>query len=165
MRRGAKHGESPGRRPLELSVSRGSDLEPARPSPHGCDCYPWPDKCPYCGVQPDDHPLPTGEITRMTPTIEEKYTHMRANADAFVESMRVMVAKFEREGNEDMACNLRVWCLNPWEAAVRDDESGDLWPTCEVCGDPIKNDIDRFSGDECDFHRSCVEDAPVPTGM
>lgn len=20
--------------------------------PHECDCYPWPDQCPYCGGQP-----------------------------------------------------------------------------------------------------------------
>lgn len=94
----------------------------------------------------------------MEPTIEEKYRHMRANAEAFVESMRVMVAKFERDGNEDMACNLRVWCLTPWEAAIRDDDSGDLWTTCEVCEKPIKDDADRLSSDEgCDFHRSCVE--------
>ena len=22
----------------------------------GCDCYPWPDKCPYCGGQPVPRP-------------------------------------------------------------------------------------------------------------
>ena len=92
------------------------------------------------------------------PTTEEKYRHMRDNAEAFVESMRVMVAKFERDGNEDMACNLRVWCLTPWEAAIRDDDDGDLWPICEACGEPIKDQAELVGSDDgCDLHRSCVD--------
>lgn len=51
MRRGAKHGESPGRRTQETAVRVGK-LETPRPSPHACDCYPWPHKCPYCNGQP-----------------------------------------------------------------------------------------------------------------
>lgn len=91
------------------------------------------------------------------PTIEEKYQCLRQNAEAFVESMRAMVAAYERDGNEDMASKLKVWALMPWEAAIRDDDSGDLWPTCEVCGQPIKSDADHVRGDDCEFHRSCVE--------
>lgn len=93
----------------------------------------------------------------MQPTIEEKYQHMRTNAEAFVESMRVMVGVAERDGNEDLASKLKVWALSPWEAAIRDDDAGDLWPTCEACGEPIKNEADRISGEEHDFHRSCVD--------
>jgi hypothetical protein len=90
-------------------------------------------------------------------TVQEKYDHMRANAEAFVESMRVMVAKAERDGDEDLARKLRVWSLNPWEAALRDDDSGDLWFTCEVCGQPIKDEAEQISSEDgCWFHQSCV---------
>jgi hypothetical protein len=91
------------------------------------------------------------------PTLEEKYQHLRDNVEAFVESMRTMVAAQERDGDEDLASKLKVWCLMPWEAALKADESGDLWPVCEACLEPIKTEIDRVSGDACDFHRSCVE--------
>jgi len=91
-------------------------------------------------------------------TIQEKYDHMRSNAEAFVESMRLMVDMAERQGDEDLASKIRVWALNPWEAAIRDDDSGDLWPTCEVCGAPIKGDADRISSEDgCDFHQSCCD--------
>lgn len=92
------------------------------------------------------------------PTIEEKYQHMRDNAEAFVESIGTMVAKAERDGDEDLACKLKVWALNPWQAAIRDDDSGDLWPICEVCQQPIKADAEHISSEDgCDFHRTCVE--------
>lgn len=91
------------------------------------------------------------------PTTVERYRHMRLNAEAFVENMRAMVAAAEREGDEDLATKLKVWCLMPWEAAIRDDDSGDLWPLCEVCSKPIKGEADHIASDECDFHRSCVE--------
>jgi hypothetical protein len=91
-------------------------------------------------------------------TLQEKYDHMRANAEAFVKSISAMVAKAERDGNEDLACNLRVWALTPWQAAIRDDDSGDLWPSCEVCSNHIKNDAEVVSSEDgCYFHRSCVE--------
>lgn len=90
------------------------------------------------------------------PTVDERYQHLHSNAAAFVENMRAMVAALKRDGDEDMATKLRVWCLMPWEAALRDDTSGDLWPVCEACGKPIKNEADRISGDAMDFHRSCL---------
>lgn len=91
------------------------------------------------------------------PTTEERYRHMRDNAEAFVENMESMVAKYEREGKEDMASKLKVWCLMPWQAALRDDASGDLWPICEICSKPIKSDADRLSSEDgCDFHRHCI---------
>ncbi len=93
----------------------------------------------------------------MLPTIDEKYTHMRQNAEAFIDSMRTMVEVCERDGNDDLASKLRVWCLSPWEAAIKDDDTGDLWPTCEACGLPIKDDADRVSSEDCCFHQSCVE--------
>lgn len=93
----------------------------------------------------------------MQPTIEEKYQHMRDNAEAFVESMRAMIGLAARKGDLELESQLRVWCLNPWEAALRDDDAGDLWPTCEACGEPIKTEADRVSSDECSFHRSCVD--------
>ena len=92
------------------------------------------------------------------PTIEEKYQHMRDNAEAFVESMKVMVAAAKRDGDEDLATKLQVWALNPWIAAICDDDSGDLWPVCEVCDQPIKDEAERIgSEDGCDFHRTCVD--------
>lgn len=91
------------------------------------------------------------------PTLEEKYQHLRDNVEAFVDTMRTMVEAQERDGNEDLASKLKVWCLMPWEAALKADDAGDLWPVCEACMEPIKNEIDRVSGDACDFHRSCVE--------
>jgi hypothetical protein len=90
------------------------------------------------------------------PTIEEKYQHMRANAEAFVKSMRALVASAAARGDEDLESNLKVWCLMPWEAAIRDDDSGDLWSLCEACGEPIKNYADKISSEECDFHSDCI---------
>jgi hypothetical protein len=95
----------------------------------------------------------------MQPTIEEKYQHMRTNAEAFANTMRAMVAVAEKDGNEDLASKLRVWCLTPWEAAIRDDDAGELWATCEVCGNPIKEDSELLSdADGVTFHKSCLPD-------
>jgi len=93
----------------------------------------------------------------MQPTTEERYRAMRDNAEAFVQSMAVMVAAAERDGDEDLASKLRVWALMPWEAAIRDDDSGDLWWTCEVCGEPIKDEANLVMSEDCQFHRKCVE--------
>lgn len=90
------------------------------------------------------------------PTIEERYRHLRENAEAFITNMATMVEAAERDGDNDLASKLKVWALMPWQAAIRDDDSGDLWPVCEACGEPIKDDSDRVSGDAMDFHRSCV---------
>lgn len=95
--------------------------------------------------------------TTANPTTDERYRHMRENAEAFIQSMQAMVAAAERTGDEDMASKLRVWCLMPWEAAIRADNTGELWSLCEVCGEPIKNDADHAYSDDCNFHRSCVE--------
>lgn len=91
------------------------------------------------------------------PTTAERYQHMRENAEAFVESMQTMVAAAQRDGDEELATKLKVWCLMPWEAAIHADDSGDLWSSCEVCGQPIKSDADHTSDGACDFHRSCIE--------
>lgn len=90
------------------------------------------------------------------PTTEERYKHFRENAQAFVENMRIMVAALERDGKEAEATNLKVWALMPWEAAIRDDDSGDLWPICEICSKPIKGDAELISGGDCDIHRDCL---------
>jgi hypothetical protein len=94
----------------------------------------------------------------MQPTLEEKYQHLRTNAELFIRNMALSVKVAEDSGDLDLAVKLRVWCLSPWEAAVRDDDTGELWPTCEACGEPIKDDADRISSDDCCFHRSCIED-------
>lgn len=80
-------------------------------------------------------------IISMPPTAAERIEFWRKNAEAFVQSMGVMVAALERDGKADEATNLKVWALMPWEAALRDDQSGDLWPTCEACGMPIKGTV------------------------
>lgn len=93
----------------------------------------------------------------MQPTLEEKYQHMRINALAFVNTMRRMVAVAEEKGNEDLSSKLKVWCLMPWEAALRADESGELWLSCEVCGKPIKDDGEMLSDEDANhFHKSCI---------
>jgi hypothetical protein len=92
----------------------------------------------------------------MTPTTEERYQHMRENAEAFVQGMQAMVTAAEERGDEDMASKLRVWCLMPWQAAIEADDAGDLWPICECCEKPIKDDAERVSGDACDFHKACL---------
>jgi len=90
------------------------------------------------------------------PTLQERYQHLRDNAEAFVTSIQTMVEACERDGKDDLASKLKVWCLMPWEAAIRCDDTGDLWCTCGVCGKPIKSEADRMGGEDCDFHRSCV---------
>ena len=90
------------------------------------------------------------------PTLQERYDYFKRNAEAFVQSMSTMVAAFQRDGDAETASRLKVWCLMPWQAALRDDASGDLWPVCEACLKPIKDEADRVSGDACDFHRACV---------
>jgi hypothetical protein len=97
------------------------------------------------------------KVHHLPPSSGERYAHLKENAEAFVETMRTMVAACERDGNEDLATKLRVWCLMPWEAALSADASGELWPLCEVCGQPIKAEADHLSSDDgCDLHRSCV---------
>lgn len=91
------------------------------------------------------------------PTLRERYTHLRENAEAFVTSMQVMVDALKRDGKDDQACDLEVWALNPWKSALRDDDTGDLWLTCEVCSKPIKDDSEAtYSDDGCHFHLACV---------
>lgn len=97
----------------------------------------------------ENHPMP--------PTIEEKYQHLRDNAEAFVASMKTMVTALERDGKTEEATNLRVWCLMPWQAAIRDDDSGELWTLCEACGGPIKNPDDAVAGEDFTLHRACAQ--------
>lgn len=94
------------------------------------------------------------------PTTEDRYQHMRENAEAFVQSMQAMIASFEREGDEDMASRLKVWCLSPWQAAIAADDCGDLWTICVACGKPIKTDVEHVAAEDCSFHRACVEHSP-----
>jgi hypothetical protein len=100
----------------------------------------------------------TAEIVRLIPepTVTERYAHLRENAEAFVESMKVMVRAAEREGDLDLATKLRVWCLMPWRSALADDASGDLWWTCEACEKPIKDGTEVATEDGCWLHKSCV---------
>lgn len=93
----------------------------------------------------------------MTPTLQERYEALRKNAEAFVESMTIMVASLERDGKTEEALHHRVWSLMPWQAAIAADDSGDLWPICEACGKPIKGET--VSGGECDLHPACAEGA------
>lgn len=88
------------------------------------------------------------------PTLQERYEHFRDNAKAFVETMETMVASIERAGDEDLSSKLRVWALMPWQAALTADETGDLWPICEVCSKPIKGAIAH--SEDCEFHPECV---------
>jgi len=90
------------------------------------------------------------------PTTQERYEHLRKNAEAFVESLATMVAHLEAQGKDEEASHLRVWALMPWQAALRDDTSGDLWPTCESCGKPIKDEAELFHAEECDLHLGCL---------
>ena len=87
-------------------------------------------------------------------TTQERYQALRGDAEAFAATMRIMVAAAERDGNDDLASKLRVWALLPWEASLRTDDSGDLWPICEACGAPIKGEV--VSGGECDLHPACA---------
>jgi hypothetical protein len=80
------------------------------------------------------------------------------DAECFVESMKAVIAALERDGKEDEACHLRVWCLMPWEASIRNDDSGDLWSTCEICGEPIKEDNAIHDDGGCTMHTACVDD-------
>lgn len=99
----------------------------------------------------------TAEIVPLVqpPTTEERYKCFRENAELFVQNTRTMVESLERDGKKQEASNLRVWALTPWEAMLRDDDSGDLWPVCEACGCPIKNDAEYVSGGDVDLHRAC----------
>lgn len=98
------------------------------------------------------------QIVAMPPTTEERYRHLRENAEAFVEGIKAMIAAAKRNDDTALASKLEVWCLNPWMAALRDDDTGDLWFTCEVCSLPIKQDADRLGSDDgCWFHRACVD--------
>lgn len=92
------------------------------------------------------------------PTMEERHKYWRDNAAIFVGHMKIMIAALQRDGKEQEATNLRVWALMPWEATIRDDDSGDLWPVCEVCGLPIKEPTEVVSSAEVDItaHKSCV---------
>jgi hypothetical protein len=90
------------------------------------------------------------------PTLQERYDHFRKNAEAFVETLKTLVDHHERRGDEDMASKLRVTALMPWQAALDADKSGDLWPICEVCQLPIKDDEDYAASEDCCFHRQCV---------
>lgn len=90
--------------------------------------------------------------------MQERYEHMRSNAEAFVRSMKIMVDAAEADGDPDLASKLRTWALMPWEAALRDDNSGELWWNCEVCGKSIKDDAERIPSDDgCQFHKACVD--------
>lgn len=92
------------------------------------------------------------------PTLDERYRHFRENAEAFVMSMETMVAALERDGKADEATNLKVWALMPWQAAIRDDDSGDLWPICEACQKPIKDEADIVDGgDGVLLHSVCCD--------
>jgi hypothetical protein len=94
------------------------------------------------------------------PTLQERYGHLRDNAYAFVEGMEAIIQSLESKGEEDLATKLRVWCLMPWQAALRNNARGELWWTCEVCGEPIKSDAYQIATDDgCQFHQSCVTDA------
>ena len=91
------------------------------------------------------------------PTLQERYNHLRENAEAFVQSMQSMVDALNRDGKSDQACELEVWALMPWKAAIAADDTGDLWLTCEVCSKPIKDDAECMSSDDgCHFHAACV---------
>lgn len=90
------------------------------------------------------------------PTTQERYKHLRENAECFVSSMKTMVESLERDGNKEWASRLKVWALMPWQAAIKCDDNGELWPVCEACLQPIKNEAERISGDACDFHKKCV---------
>lgn len=90
------------------------------------------------------------------PTTEERYRYFRENAEIFVKNLAVMIADVEAKGNEEQAAQLRAWALMPWEAAIRDDDSGDLWPVCEGCGKPIKDDSDIVAYGDATMHSTCA---------
>lgn len=91
------------------------------------------------------------------PTIEERYRHLRANAEAFIENSKVR-AKIERNRKRYGAARAIDESIRSWQAAIDDDDSGSLWPVCEVCGEPIKNDTEHLSSDDgSDFHAKCVD--------
>ena len=94
------------------------------------------------------------------PTLLERYQHFRENAEIHVKNLLHSIERIEKEGNLDHAADLRVLALQPWEAVLRADNSGDLWPTCEVCGKPIKDDDDLIVGEDVDLHRSCLPEGP-----
>lgn len=91
------------------------------------------------------------------PTTAERLQAFRDNALAFVAHMHILEAA---AGNEELASIIRVNCIQPWQAALRDDETGDLWPICEVCSKPIKDEGELISDPDegLHFHKSCVPD-------
>lgn len=90
------------------------------------------------------------------PTTQERYQHLRENAEAFVLSMETMIDALRRNGKREQADQLNVWCLMPWRAAIRDDNTGDLWWVCEACEKPIKDGTEVAAEDCCWLHRACV---------
>lgn len=91
------------------------------------------------------------------PTFEERYRHLLDNAQAFIESAKVR-AKIERGRKRYGAARAIDESIRSWQAALDDDNSGNLWPTCEVCGEPIKDDAEHLSSDDgCYFHAKCVD--------
>lgn len=91
------------------------------------------------------------------PTFEERYRHMRENAEAFIANAKVR-AKIERERKRYSAALAIDESIRSWQAAIDDDDSGRLWPVCEVCGEPIKDDAEHlWSDDGCDFHSACLD--------
>lgn len=91
------------------------------------------------------------------PTFEERYRHLRDNAEAFIENAKVR-AKIERDRKRYGAARAIDESIRSWQAAIDDDDSGHLWPTCEVCGKPIKNESEiRSNDDGCDFHAACCD--------
>lgn len=90
------------------------------------------------------------------PTTQERYQHLRGNAEAFVTSIAAMVEALERDGKSKQASELKVWALMPWQAALRDDDTGDLWWICEACEKPIKDGTEVAAEDCCWLHRACI---------
>lgn len=97
------------------------------------------------------------------PTIQERYEHLRENAEAFVRSMQVMVESLRRDGKHEQASKLRVWALMPWQAALRDDDTGDLWWICEACEQPIKDGTEVAAEDGCWLHLACAQPRDAAT--
>ena len=92
----------------------------------------------------------------MTPTTEEYLEHLRENALLHMESIELFLANLGPRSR--MRATVEVCLAMPWRATLRDDASGNLWPICEICEKPIKDDADHTSEPEdgCDFHLSCV---------
>lgn len=93
----------------------------------------------------------------MTPTDQEFLEHWRENARLHLESLERMLAQMQRSKHRAM---FEVTCVMPWRAALIADKDGSLWPICEMCEKPIKNDAEYCSEPEsgCSFHLACVGD-------